>query len=147
MMTSVVRAFFHAGFLKAGTPFEIASTPVTAAPPEAKACITTNSVAPSRIPLPCWPKWTTPAALCDACGSPPFISWKSPQPRSTTMLTMKKYVGTAKTRPDSRTPRRLPNAMRMTNETEIGTTYGVSIGKADATAAVPAATDTDTVST
>ena len=32
-----LRAFFHSGFLKAGTPLEIASTPVTAAPPEAKA--------------------------------------------------------------------------------------------------------------
>ena len=37
MMTSVVRALRHAGSLKAGTPFEMASTPVTAAPPEAKA--------------------------------------------------------------------------------------------------------------
>ena len=63
------------------------------------------------------------------------------------MLRMKKYVGMEKTRPDSRTPRRLPNAMRMTNEIEIGTTKGVSIGNADATAAVPAATETDTVST
>src|SRR5437867_3345413 len=33
----VVRAFFHSGRLKAGTPLEIASTPVTAAPPEANA--------------------------------------------------------------------------------------------------------------
>ena len=33
----VVIAFFHSGGLNAGTPFEIASTPVTAAPPEAKA--------------------------------------------------------------------------------------------------------------
>ncbi len=46
MMTSVVRAFFHAGSLNAGTPLEIASTPVTAAPPEAKACSTTNRAAP-----------------------------------------------------------------------------------------------------
>ena len=59
------------------------------------------------------------------------------------MLKMKKYVGTAKMRPDSRTPRRLPNAMRTTNATEIGTTNGVSTGNADASAAVPAATDTD----
>ena len=42
MITSVVRAFFHSGFLNAVTPFEIASTPVTAAPPDAKACRTTN---------------------------------------------------------------------------------------------------------
>ena len=43
MITRVVRAFFHAGSLNAGTPLEMASTPVTAAPPEAKACSTTNS--------------------------------------------------------------------------------------------------------
>ena len=46
MMTSVVRAFFHAGLRNAGTPFEIASTPVTAAPPDANACRTTASDAP-----------------------------------------------------------------------------------------------------
>ena len=46
MMTRVVRAFFHAGSRKAGTPFEIASTPVTAAPPEANAWSTTKSDAP-----------------------------------------------------------------------------------------------------
>ena len=44
MTTRVVRAFFHDGSLNAGTPLEMASTPVTAAPPEAKACSTTNSV-------------------------------------------------------------------------------------------------------
>ena len=35
--TRVWRAFFHSGFLNAGTPLEIASTPVTAAPPDANA--------------------------------------------------------------------------------------------------------------
>ena len=48
MTTSVVRAFFHDGSLKAGTPLEMASTPVTAAPPEAKAWSTTKSVAPKN---------------------------------------------------------------------------------------------------
>ena len=37
MTISVERAFFHSGFLNAGTPLEIASTPVMAAPPDAKA--------------------------------------------------------------------------------------------------------------
>ena len=41
MITSVIRAFFHSGSRNAGTPFEIASTPVTAAPPDANACSTT----------------------------------------------------------------------------------------------------------
>src|SRR3989442_15651257 len=39
---SVVRALRHSGGRKAGTPLEIASTPVTAAPPEAKALRMTN---------------------------------------------------------------------------------------------------------
>ena len=37
MITSVCRALRHSGLRNAGTPFEIASTPVTAAPPEANA--------------------------------------------------------------------------------------------------------------
>ena len=37
MSTSVLRALRHSGLRKAGTPLEMASTPVTAAPPDAKA--------------------------------------------------------------------------------------------------------------
>ena len=40
----VARAFFHSGGLKAGTPSEIASTPVSAAQPELKARRTTKRV-------------------------------------------------------------------------------------------------------
>ncbi len=50
--TRVLRAFFQAGGLNAGTPLEIASTPVTAAPPEPNALSTTNTVAPINNPLP-----------------------------------------------------------------------------------------------
>ena len=63
------------------------------------------------------------------------------------MFAMKKYVGTAKTLPDSFTPRRFPYAIAITKTIEIGSTYGVKMLKADASAAVPAATDTETVST
>ena len=59
------------------------------------------------------------------------------------MLTMKKYVGTAKSFPDSRTPRRLPHAMMTTNAIEIQRIHGSNTENADASAAVPAATDTD----
>ena len=45
MTTSVWRAFLASGALNAGTPFEMASTPVMAAPPEAKACSTIRMVA------------------------------------------------------------------------------------------------------
>ena len=37
MYTRVSRAFFQAGSRNAGTPFEMASTPVTAAPPDPNA--------------------------------------------------------------------------------------------------------------
>jgi hypothetical protein len=46
MITSVWRAFLQAGSWKAGTPFEMASTPVTAAPPDANAFMSTTAVAP-----------------------------------------------------------------------------------------------------
>ncbi len=46
MTTRVSRAFFQAGTLNAGTPLEIASTPVTAAPPDANAWSTPNRPAP-----------------------------------------------------------------------------------------------------
>ena len=62
MMTSVLRAFFHAGFLNAGTPLEMASTPVTAAPPEANAWSTIASDAPTRRPLPFLPNGSRPCA-------------------------------------------------------------------------------------
>ncbi len=41
MSTRVWRACFHAGSRNAGTPLEMASTPVTAEPPEAKALAST----------------------------------------------------------------------------------------------------------
>ncbi len=45
MTTRVSRACLASGALKAGTPLEMASTPVMAAPPEAKACSTSMMVA------------------------------------------------------------------------------------------------------
>ena len=62
MITRVVRAFRHSGFLKAGTPFEIASTPVTAAPPDANECSTNARLAPARRPPLLLPKCISPEA-------------------------------------------------------------------------------------
>src|SRR4249920_1468302 len=62
MITRVCRAFFQAGCLNAGTPFEIASTPVTAAPPDANECSTTASPAPTSRPEPLEPNGTRPFA-------------------------------------------------------------------------------------
>jgi len=50
-------------------------------------------------------------------------------------------------RPDSRTPRMLASAMAATQPTPMATLCSARCGIADVTAATPAATDTDTVST
>ena len=61
------------------------------------------------------------------------------------MLPMKRKVGAAKIRADSRTPRRLPMATSVIVPTQSKVRYGTSHGSADVTAAIPAATDTATV--
>ena len=59
----VVRALRHSGGLKAGTPFEIASTPVTAAPPEAKAWrMTKRPTYLSSAWANVWTGWRPPVA-------------------------------------------------------------------------------------
>ena len=114
MTTSVLRAFFHSGFRNAGTPLEIASTPVTAAPPEAKACSTTKSAGARS---------SSPSPPCRSAARPSCVvrrrSGRSPNDHADEpdaeqhdhVQPMKKYVGTAKSLPDSLTPRRLPKAM------------------------------------
>ena len=61
------------------------------------------------------------------------------------MLSMKKYVGTAKSLPLSFTPRRLPYMTITMNASEMGTRIGLSPSNEEMSAAVPADTDTDTV--
>ena len=58
-----------------------------------------------------------------------------------------RYVGTAKARPASLRPRRLPKAMSTTTPTVISSLYGPTAGTAEATAAVPAEVCTATVTT
>ena len=91
MSTRVWRAFRHAGRRKAGTPFEMASTPVTAAPPEAKACRTTNTLAPMSSPWPpSLPNSIIPSSGCPTARRSPVKNRVRPTPSSTTMLSMKK---------------------------------------------------------
>ena len=92
MITSVVRAFFHAGLRNAGTPLEMASTPVTAAPPDANACRTTNSDGAEEEPVAAAsPNVHHPGVVVlGAVGSEPVSDLSTPEPSSTTMLTMKK---------------------------------------------------------
>ncbi len=60
---STMRAFFASGGLKAGTPSETASTPVSAAQPEAKARSTRNRVRS-------WVGAMTARAACAAASQP-----------------------------------------------------------------------------
>jgi len=78
----VVRAFRHSGGLKAGTPFEMASTPVTAAPPDAKACrMRKRLIAPAVS--------ATSGGTGSGCRSP-ASAFIMPMPSSTNIITMKK---------------------------------------------------------
>ena len=60
---------------------------------------------------------------------------------------MNRYVGAAKSLPDSRMPRRLASAIATTAATQSPGRYGKSVGTAEVRAATPAATLTATVST
>ena len=65
MITSVVAAFCASGGLNAGTPLEIASTPVMAVQPLANARRTRKIVRRARRPAP------RPAPPATSAGTPP----------------------------------------------------------------------------
>ncbi len=72
MIPRVAAAFRACGRRNAGTPFEIASTPVSAVDPEANACRITNS------PMaPAWPIGRS-ASGWTAAGQPPKAHFASP---------------------------------------------------------------------
>src|SRR3954469_25511685 len=95
MDTSVDAAFDDSGGRNAGTPLDTASTPVIAVQPFENAV--------SSISTLSFDSW-----LGGIGGTPeigvivPEKKRQPPMPTSTSMLTMKKYVGTEKMRPDSR---------------------------------------------
>ena len=64
----MVAAFFAFGFLKAGTPLEIASTPVSAAEPDENARSSRNT---SRMPVLSWVPSSWNPALSASIGSVP----------------------------------------------------------------------------
>ena len=137
--TSVSAAFRPLGRRNAPTPFEIASTPVSAADPDAKACRMTST-----------PTTAVPAASgfgTSACGHAPSRHWPTPVPIMTNMTATNPYVGIAKSTPDSRTPRRLTTVSSTTNASDSPTLCGSSEGAADVSASTPAVTDTATVRT
>jgi hypothetical protein len=97
-----------------------------------------------------------PAAECtglmpkeadSATGRPPASTRQPPQPIITRTTVMNPYVGTAKTVPDSLTPRRFITVSTATKPSEIPVAAGRSGRKAEVIASTPAATETATVST
>src|SRR4051794_17672267 len=136
--TSVADAFFDSGGRNAGTPFDTASTPVMAVQPLAKAVNSRNVVSFDEPASAGSGTWT-----CVTC---PVTYWYRPARIRTAMLTTKKYVGTAKMRPDSRMPRRFPNIRTARHTRHISTRKTSSFGNADVTARMPAEILTDTVS-
>src|SRR2546429_331402 len=122
---SVTRAFFHSGLRNAGTPFEMASTPVTAAPPEANARRTMNTLTAAT------PGESPPVASGRPIGRAwrwPAITWYRPALHVSPRLTMNTYVGTAKIRPDSRTASRFPYAISQTKKSETPIRTGAERG-------------------
>ena len=138
--TSVIRALRHSGGLKAGTPSEIASTPVSAAAPELKARRMRKIVSASPPPSP---KATPPVARTPQRASRP-ASHADPDHRQDGHDVQD--VGAMKIVPDSRTPRRLPSMSRVTIPMARSTRSGNSSGMTDVIAATAAETDTATVS-
>src|SRR5215217_4616259 len=94
IISIVEAAFFAAGGLKAGTPFETASTPVMAVQPFENAVSSRNRV--SGVP-----DGSSGANAWAGCTAP-LIARQAPTAMSASTLTTKKYVGTEKMRPDSR---------------------------------------------
>ena len=147
-MTSTLRAFLPSGGLNALTAFETASMPVRDEPPLANARASTKIIA--NVISALWfsgmpaPQTAACAGMCTR-GSEPKIS--RPRPTAIMMMTTleNRYVGTANTLPASRMPRRLPYSISSTTKIEISVMIVVLLigllgGKAEATAAVPAAT-------
>src|SRR5215472_14199536 len=129
-----VAAFLDSGARNAGMPFEIASTPVSAEHPDAKALRRSHRVTAVLVV----------AGRAAAVNVP--NGWITSTTSISANITMKKYVGMEKIIPDSRSPRRLPTATSAIAPMPMATACGIVAGNADVIAATPAATDTVTVS-
>ena len=144
---SVVAAFLLFGLRKAGTPLLIASTPVSAAQPDAKARSTRN--APARPMSPCSKpsSGSTSSTALSAMGSDPVAKRTNPTTAMDPTPSMNRYVGIAKRVPDSLTPRRLSSVSSTTSPMANDTSWPRSAGSAVAAYWAPEEIDTATVST
>ena len=138
---SVLAAFLDTGSLNACTPLAIASTPVMAVQPDAKARRNRKS---ESVPRPAISTCDDGTLIAEV---PLVTTTNMPYTTVSAIREMNAYVGTENTAPDSLTPLRLPIARTATKNSAIGTVQTRRLGNADVIAAVPAATDTATVST
>ena len=138
MIASVCAAFFDCGRLNALTPFEIDSTPVSAAEPEANARRTSSSV-------------TAPVPAATGCGT-------APSGRCRRCISRSPVASTRVEREHEAVRRQREQQARLAHAAQVGdreqrgcsasesqTRYGWSDGAADVIARIPAATDTATV--
>ena len=136
---SVVAALRDCGRLNACTPSAIASTPVRAVDPEenARRMRNSESVACGSI-----------GRFAVSATGQPLRHSTNPATRVTPIISTNPYVGTAKTVPASRTPRRFATITSSTRAVAIGTRQGPRVsGATDVIATVPAVIDTATVRT
>ena len=130
------------GRRNAGTPFEMASTPVSAVAPDE------NALRTVKIPTAATPVARSASGWMSGGSTEtgqPCEHSMSPTPINVTMHRMKPYVGIAKSVPASFTPRRLASVTSSTKKTDISTRYGASDGIAEMIATTPATVETTTV--
>ena len=139
MIPRVLAALCAFGSRKAWTPLAIASTPVSAVDPEAKARRIKNSEIEATSALTTRPDEA-------ACGQVPSKHCTKPVIRVTNTVTTKAYVGRANSVLDSLTPRRLARVSRVTRADGDHHPPRRRPGNADVMAATPADTETETVS-
>ena len=144
----MVAAFLLFGLRKAGTPLEIASTPVSAAQPDEKARasrkISANVVIESPYPGAGSMSSVALSDVRQVAGGAARRGRRRTCPR---IATMKAYVGIAKNVPDSRMPRRFIAASRITRRVGDRRLVPVEPGIAPAAYCAPDEIDTATVST
>ncbi len=116
MTAKVVAALRACGRRNAGTPLEMASTPVSAVAPDENALRRANTpMAPMVVAAP--GSGSTSAVM----GGHPVVQRTRPMSTMTPIATTNPYVGTANRTPDSRAPRRFAMVTKATNRIESST--------------------------
>ena len=138
---SVRRAFATAGGANALTPLLTASTPVIAVQPLANERSSNHTLAAAT------PAGRAPGATTGVGWPPAVTALAVPIARTAISVPTKRYVGTANTTPDSRTPRRLTNVMITSVIRQRASVCACSPVSADTNAPTPAEIPTATFRT